>query len=90
MHDCWIYFLHMTAKISRHTINQLPVIVHEDETKGYWVECPALEGCYSQGDTIDEALKNIHEAIKLCLVDVSSRTFGKAHQGCRYVKGGIS
>ncbi len=49
---------------------QYPVIVQEDELKGYWVNCPVLEGCYSQGETIDEALKNIQEAISLCLEDI--------------------
>jgi len=43
-----------------------PVIIEQDEN-GYIVSCPAFEGCYSQGDTIDEALKNIKEAIELCL-----------------------
>ena len=33
------------------------------------VECPILRGCYTQGKTIDEALKNIHEVIELCLLE---------------------
>lgn len=44
-----------------------PVIVHADNVSGgYWVECPTFQGCYSQGKTIDESLKNIKEAISLC------------------------
>jgi predicted RNase H-like HicB family nuclease len=40
------------------------VVVEEDlEDGGYIVHCPALKGCWSQGDTIEEALKNIKEAI---------------------------
>jgi antitoxin HicB len=39
----------------------------DEEAGGYVVTCPALPGCYSQGDTIDEALGNIKEAIPLCL-----------------------
>jgi predicted RNase H-like HicB family nuclease len=31
------------------------------------VECPLLQGCYTQGKTLDEALKNIHKVIELCL-----------------------
>jgi predicted RNase H-like HicB family nuclease len=31
------------------------------------VECPLLQGCYTQGETLDEALKNIHEVIERCL-----------------------
>jgi predicted RNase H-like HicB family nuclease len=35
---------------------------------GYIVaECPAISGCFSQGKTVAEALKNIKEAVELCL-----------------------
>lgn len=37
-------------------------IVHEDPSGGYWAEVPALPGCYSQGETMDEVLTNIREA----------------------------
>lgn len=46
-----------------------PVILEEDETGGYVVINPSLEGCYSQGETIEEALTNIKEATELCLED---------------------
>ena len=40
------------------------VVIEEDpEDGGYVVHCPALKGCWSQGDTIEEALDNIKEAI---------------------------
>jgi predicted RNase H-like HicB family nuclease len=39
----------------------------EEDAGGYVVSCPALPGCHTQGDTIDEALENIQEAILLCL-----------------------
>lgn len=45
-----------------------PVII-EQEGDWYIVSCPIFEGCYSQGNTIDEALSNIKEAIELCLDD---------------------
>jgi antitoxin HicB len=41
------------------------VILTSDETGGYTVEVPSLPGCISEGDTIDEALTNIREAIEL-------------------------
>jgi predicted RNase H-like HicB family nuclease len=41
------------------------VIIEPDETGGYTVSCPNLPGCHSQGETIDEALANIREAIEL-------------------------
>lgn len=49
------------------------VILEPDESGGYVVSCPSLPGCYSQGETIDEALENIKEAIALCLEDMESQ-----------------
>jgi len=37
---------------------------------GFFVECPSLPGCYSQGETVEEALANIREAIALALEDL--------------------
>ena len=45
----------------------LPVLVEKDEDGFFVAECPLLQGCYTQGKTLDEALKNIHEVIELCL-----------------------
>ena len=44
-------------------------IVVEQDNNGYFVFCPELQGCYSQGDTYEEALKNIKDAIKLHIED---------------------
>ncbi len=42
-----------------------PVILHTDtEDGGYWIECPSLPGCASQGDTVEEALEMIKDAIE--------------------------
>jgi predicted RNase H-like HicB family nuclease len=49
------------------------VILEPDETGGYVVSCPSLPGCYSQGDTVEEALANIKEAIELCLEDLEAQ-----------------
>jgi predicted RNase H-like HicB family nuclease len=43
------------------------VVLQEAEEGGYIVSCPALPGCHSQGDTVEEALENIKEAIVGCL-----------------------
>ena len=43
------------------------VILSPEADGGYSVVCPALPGCVSQGDSLDEALANIREAILLCL-----------------------
>ena len=46
----------------------LKVIIEEDEeVGGYVVSCPSLPGCFSQGDTVEEALENIKEAAQACL-----------------------
>jgi len=46
----------------------LPV-VFESDSDGYFVSCPALQGCYSQGNTYEEALANIKDAIRLHIED---------------------
>lgn len=49
----------------------LKVVVHEAEEGGYWAEVPAVPGCATQGDTLEELKKNVFEAIEACLsVDV--------------------
>ncbi|HLF07733.1 MAG TPA: type II toxin-antitoxin system HicB family antitoxin [Dehalococcoidia bacterium] len=45
------------------TMHEYSVIIHPDETGGYWAEVPALPGCGSQGETIDETLENMKGAI---------------------------
>ncbi len=45
----------------------LPLIGEKDEDGFYVLECPILEGCYTQGKTIDEALRNIRQVIELVL-----------------------
>jgi predicted RNase H-like HicB family nuclease len=50
---------------------KLKVIVHEAEEGGFWAEVPAIPGCATQGDTFDELLKNLYDAVEGCLsVDV--------------------
>ena len=51
----------------------LPLFIEKDEDGFYIVECPVLEGCYTQGKTIDEALRNIREVIKLVLEEKKSQ-----------------
>ena len=43
----------------------------DEEAGGYVVTCPTLPGCYSQGETVEEALTNIREAIEVCLEDMA-------------------
>lgn len=46
---------------------ELPVVLIPDEDGGFVIECPVIPGCISQGDTREEALANIKDAIELCL-----------------------
>jgi predicted RNase H-like HicB family nuclease len=46
----------------------LPIVI-EGDSDGYFVSCPALQGCYSQGDTYEEAVANIKDAIRLHIED---------------------
>ena len=46
---------------------KLKVVVHEAEEGGYWAEVPAIPGCATQGDTFEELLQNIYEAVDACL-----------------------
>lgn len=50
---------------------KLKVVVHEAEEGGYWAEVPSIPGCATQGDSYEELLANVHEAVEGCLsVDV--------------------
>lgn len=42
----------------------LKVLVHTAEEGGFWAEVPALPGCVSQGETLEELRSNIREAIE--------------------------
>lgn len=46
---------------------KLRVVVHEAEEGGFWAEVPAIPGCATQGDTFEELLSNIYEAVEACL-----------------------
>ena len=57
---------------------KLKVIVHDEaEEGGYWAEVPAISGCATQGETFEELLSNLYEAVEGCLsVDVREVTLG--------------
>ena len=51
---------------------KIKVVVHEAEEGGYWAEVPAIPGCATQGETFEELLQNLYEAVEGCLsVDVA-------------------
>ena len=50
---------------------KVTAIIEHDE-HGYYAYCPELKGCQSEGETFDEALRNIREAIELYVEDLSA------------------
>lgn len=62
--------LHDYLSTRRYRMN-IKAIVHEAEEGGFWAEVPAVPGCATQADTLDELLTNLRDAIEGCLsVDV--------------------
>ncbi len=53
---------------------KLKVLIHEAEEGGYWAEVPAIPGCVTQGETFEELLSNLYEAVEGCL---------SVHEDCR-------
>jgi predicted RNase H-like HicB family nuclease len=46
---------------------KLKVIIHLAEEGGFWAEVPSIQGCATQGDTMEELLANLYEAVEACL-----------------------
>ncbi len=56
------------AAAARSRERTFPVVI-ESDADGYFVSCPVLQGCYSQGDTFEQAVENIKDAIRLHIED---------------------
>ena len=54
------------------TTHRYTVIVEPEPEGGYHAYCPALKGCHTQGDTVDEAIANIREAIEVFIQSVEA------------------
>ncbi|OHD55305.1 MAG: hypothetical protein A2014_03200 [Spirochaetes bacterium GWF1_49_6] len=51
----------------------LNAVIHQAEEGGYWGEIPAIKGCVSQGETVEELMDNLKEAAEGCLsVDIGN------------------
>lgn len=60
---------------------KIKVIVHEAEEGGFWAEVPAIPGCATQGDTFEELLQNLYDAVEGCLsLDVQPSTTDPAQR----------
>lgn len=50
---------------------KIKVVIHEAKEGGYWAEVPSIPGCATQGETFEELLENLYEAVEACLsIDV--------------------
>jgi predicted RNase H-like HicB family nuclease len=66
------YIYYDTVRAGVYFMN-VKAIVHEAEEGGFWAEVPAIPGCATQGETMEELVANLHEAIEGCLsVDVET------------------
>ena len=59
--------LEYSVREFRKLIMKLKVVIHTAEEGGYWAEVPAIPGCATQGDSFEELLQNIYEAVEGCL-----------------------
>ena len=68
---CYPYKTKLGKKESLETEMKLKVVIHEAEEGGYWAAVPSIPGCATQGDTFEELLENLYEAVEGCLsIDV--------------------
>jgi len=78
--------------MAKQTNYQFPLVIERDEDDFYIVECPVFSGCYTQGKTMSEAIKNIKEVIDLCLEEKDNSSpsksrhwpFTQTHSRCQY------
>ena len=54
---------------------KIRIVVHEAEEGGFWAEVPAIPGCATQGDSMDELMQNLREAIQLMLENEREEAF---------------
>ena len=72
------------SKIIYRSERQIPLLVEKGEDGFYVVECPILKGCYAQGKTIDEALRNIREVVDLILEEKENRMILKNYRPAEF------
>ena len=57
---------------------KIKVVIHEAAEGGTWAEVPAIPGCATQGETFEELLSNLYEAVEGCLsIDVDPLRFSE-------------
>jgi predicted RNase H-like HicB family nuclease len=57
---------------------KVKVIYHQAEEGGYWAEVPSIPGCATQGETLEELIQNLYEAVEGCLtIELNELTLTK-------------
>jgi len=57
---------------------KIKVVIHEAAEGGYWAEVPSIPGCATEGETFEELLANLYEAVEACLsVDMDEAALTK-------------
>jgi len=51
--------------VVREYSREYTILIHKAEEGGFWAEVPALSGCFSQGETVEETIEHVKEAINL-------------------------
>jgi predicted RNase H-like HicB family nuclease len=62
--------MQMSRRNSSPKTYELQVVIELDEDGKYVAWCPALQACYTQGDTFEEAMVNIHDVVTMCLEEL--------------------
>jgi predicted RNase H-like HicB family nuclease len=76
--DTWLVLCRPFYKKINGNFMKLKVVIHPAEEGGFWAEVPAISGCATQGETIEELLSNLYEAVEACLaVDLEEIEIGE-------------
>jgi predicted RNase H-like HicB family nuclease len=70
VNGCFLFFVLSYRQDGKDTFMKLQIILEPSDEGGYTVYVPALPGCISEGDTVEEAMANIREAVELYLEPV--------------------
>lgn len=65
--------LYLTREVLKLKKYNLQIIIEQDEDGVYVAECPALQGCYAQGETFEEVIENIKDVIAMCIEELKER-----------------
>ncbi len=63
----------MSAETAARVLDFVVLLEWDEEAQGWAVSVPAIEGCFTQGDTVEEALRMAEDAIRLNLEDMAAR-----------------